>query len=78
MEPATPVSGKITVGNLEVDQDEIGEDELEWEEDAEDDKAALNGGDQTNPSILVFMLLGLAVLASAGFMIFKRPKKGKH
>jgi len=78
MEPATPVSGKITVGNLEVDQDEIGEDELEWEEDTEDDRAALNGSGQTNPSILVFMLLGLAVLAPAGFMILKRSKKGKH
>ena len=93
MEPATPVSGKITVRDTEVGQEEIEEDQLYVEEEAavdeekvavdeneevNDDEAAVSAVDQTNNIVLIAAIVGLAVIGAAVYLFLKQPKKGKH
>jgi len=84
MEPAVPASGRITVGETEVDQQEV-EDEIEREEEAaeeeevEDEETAVDAVDDgNNYTVLIVIIVTLAVLGAAGFIYFKKPKKAKH
>jgi len=80
MEPADPVSGRITVGATEVGQDEVEEDEIEREEEVvtedepEEEEAAVEAVEDGNNYTLVIVLIVLVVLGAAGFMFFKRKR----
>ncbi len=86
IELAEPVSGWIIVGETEVGQQEIEENEVDREEEAiaeevedEDEKAAVEAVDDGNNYTMVIVLLILLILGAVGFMFFKRkrPKSAK-
>ncbi len=80
IKPAEPVSGRIIVGEAEVDQEEVEEDEIEREEEVvtedepEEEEAAVEAVEDGNNYTLVIVLIVLVVLGAAGFMFFKRKR----
>jgi len=89
VEPAEPVSGRITIAEAEVGQEEIeadlekeeeavAEEEIEEEEFERDEEVVADGVDNGDNYTLLIVLIALFILAAAGFVIFKRPKKAKH
>ena len=82
-EAASAVPGKITIGDAGVDPEENDYEEVEEEHAVEEETVEDNNGEEAvavteeggTGSALIIGLIALAVLAAAGYIIFKKRKK---
>ncbi len=84
IEPQEPVSGKITVEEAGVEQEEIAENETNHENDENealpgdqdnDDDLAVGAESEGGSITLIIILIALAVLGLGGFYFFRKSQK---